>query len=185
MACKPPLFHCILPPFSCPPFYHNIHITAKEGYNHNNPAGQIRLRIHSAACPVQFHTSKRRHDNSHAPKNISRSHSTIQLLADQSSCCAKGYLFQLSPSPGRNSNSRRLNMLLSYFRPILPLSTGIVPAQRQPLRIVCDNITPAHNNIAAADLTFSPPPAAYGIYSDSGQGLWHAVFCDKLQYQNR
>ncbi len=37
-VCKRPLSRCTFLPFACLPFCHNIRITVKAGYNHNNQA---------------------------------------------------------------------------------------------------------------------------------------------------
>lgn len=185
MAYRLRLFHCILLPFLDCPFCRNIRIIVKEGYNHSNLAGQIRLNSRFSVGSMPFHTNRRQSDIFHVSENVFRFHSTIQPLANQSLNFAKERLARIVPVPGNHSSWRRQRMLLFYFPAIRPQRAGIVPVRKWLLHIVCDNIILSRNNIAAAVRNAFPLPALSGICSDFDRDLRSRFFCGKLQFRNK
>ena len=183
-ACRLRLSHYILLPFAGLPACHNIHTTVKKEHNHNSPAARIRPHAPFSADLAPFHTSKQHLAVFHVPENTFRSHSTIQLSADQNSDCAKERSVPLPPAPSAHNIWRTQNMPLFYFRSSRPLPAETVPARGQPLYTVYDNTAPSRNNIAAAAQAPFPPPASSCIFSNSGQDRPHTFFCDRFRYRN-
>ena len=177
-ASTPPLCHCIPLLFSDPLSYQNIRITVRGEYNHSNPAGQIPLHDPFWVCAAQFHTNRLPYGNFRVLKNIFRFHSTIPLVANQSSYCAATHLMQPHPDPVDNNSRHRRRTPRFCSRSILLLRAEIVPVQKQPLRIVCDNTAHARNNIAAANPTSFPPHAASDIFSDDDNDACRSFFRD-------
>lgn len=184
-ACRLRPVHCIRLLFYGLPFCRNIHTAAEGGYNHSNPAGQIHRNVHFWVCSAQFRTSRRQYDNFHAPENVFRFHSIIQLLASQNSYCAGARLMRTVPGPAGNNSWRRQSMPQSCFRPIPARMEGIAPEQKRLLHIVCDSIIHARNNTAGVDRETFLLRALFCKCSDSDPDLPQLFFCGRLQYPSK